>query len=195
MTIANYITCCRIILIPIFGVTAWMYGESVLEGAPQEHFRWIALLAFSISAIGDALDGHIARKFNQKTKLGAYLDPIADKFLLLTGVIVLSRVPWGADDWIIPAWFAWMVIIRDLSIGSAVAIIYFFNKKVLIQVNKASKINTIVQLFTFGWVMLKWVPFSPLYPSLVCAVMVLISSYVYVLETCKQLFYTPSDSQ
>jgi CDP-diacylglycerol--glycerol-3-phosphate 3-phosphatidyltransferase len=187
MTIANYITILRIMLIPVFAILAWLYGQSVLRSEPIEYLRYLALAVFTIAAAGDALDGYIARKLNQRTKLGAYLDPVADKFLMFAAIILLSWVPWGENDWQIPSWFAWMVIIRDLSIGTAVAIIYLLNQKVIIRVNICSKLNTIAQLFTIGWVMLKLISISPIYPTMVCAFLILLSSYHYTLESIRQL--------
>lgn len=187
MTLANYITIIRILLIPVFSVFAWLYGQSVIASEPHEPYRYLALVIFTIAAAGDALDGYVARRLKQRTKLGSYLDPIADKFLIFSAIILLSWVPWGANDWQIPVWFAWMVIIRDLSIGIAVAIIYLLNRKVIFRVNISSKLNTIAQLFTIGWVMLKIVPFSPVYPTMVCAFLILMSSYQYTLETIRQV--------
>ena len=191
MTAANYISIFRILLIPVFSILAWAYGQSVLAGSPVESYRYLAMVAFAVAAAGDALDGYVARKFNQRSKLGAYLDAIADKFLMFSAIILLSWVPWGENEWKIPTWFAWMVIIRDLSIGTAVAIIYLLNHKVEMRVNLSSKINTIVQLSTLGWVMLKIVPFSPLYPTMVCALFILLSSYQYTVETIRQLCEKP----
>ncbi|MDB9741612.1 CDP-alcohol phosphatidyltransferase family protein [Akkermansiaceae bacterium] len=192
MSFANYITLFRIVLIPVFVIFAWMYGKSLLAGEANEILRYAAMAAFGVAAIGDAVDGYVARKYNQVTKLGSYLDPIADKFLMFSAIMVLALVPWGEADWRIPLWFAAMVIIRDLSIATAVAFIYGLNKKVIIRVNISSKINTIVQLCTVGWVMLKIIPLSPLYPTMVSALFILFSSYQYVMETCRQLSEAPA---
>lgn len=191
MSVANYITIFRILLIPIFAMCAWLYGQSVLASAPIEMYRYLALVLFTLAASGDALDGYIARKYNQVTKLGSYLDPIADKFLIFSAIVILSWVPWGDNGWQIPSWFVWMIIIRDLSIATAVAFIYLLNKKVIMRVNLPSKLNTVAQLFTVSWVMLKIVPFSPLYPTMVCALLILLSSYQYVLETLRQIIASP----
>jgi len=187
MTLANYITIFRIFLIPVFAILAWAYGQSVLAGAPTELYRYAALVVFTVAAASDALDGYVARKYNQNTRLGSYLDPIADKFLLFSAIIILSWVPWGGNDWQIPVWFAWMVIIRDLSIGTAVAMIYLLNHRVIMRINISSKLNTIANFFTIGWVMLKIVPISPIYPTMVSALFILLSSYQYTMETIRQL--------
>src|SRR5262249_56067855 len=78
LTIANLLTVLRLILIPVF-VTALYYQQ----------FR-SALAVFLVAAVTDGLDGLVARSFNQKTQLGAILDPMADKLLLVTAFVILS---------------------------------------------------------------------------------------------------------
>lgn len=187
MTIANYITIGRILLIPVFVLFAWIYGQSVLDKTPMEFYRAVAIIAFAFAGIGDWLDGFVARRWNQQSRLGSFLDPIADKFLIFSGIMLLSWVPWGENDWKIPVWYAWMAVLRDLSIATAVALIYAFNKKVVMRVNFFSKLNTVAQLVMLGWVMLKIVPFSPVYPTYICAALILLSSYSYTMETIRQI--------
>src|SRR5262245_66200577 len=83
LTIANFLTVLRLILIPVF-VTALYYQQ----------FKW-ALAVFLVAAVTDGLDGLVARIFNQKTQLGAILDPMANKLLLVTAFVILSlpRLP------------------------------------------------------------------------------------------------------
>jgi len=187
MTTANYISIIRILLIPVFSILAWAYGQSVLANEPVEMYRYLAIATFFIAATSDALDGYIARKYSHCSKLGAYLDAIADKFLMFSAIILLAWVPWGQNDWQIPSWFVWMVILRDLSIGTAVALIYMNNQKVIMRVNKFSKLNTIALFITIGWVMLKLIPLSPVYPTMVCAILIILSSYQYTIETIRQI--------
>lgn len=187
MTPANLITMLRLVLIPIFGMLAMSYGRSVLGGNPQESFRYLALITFILAAVSDGIDGYIARQFNQTSRLGAILDPLADKLLMLTGLITLSIVPWGADDWIIPTWYILMVLARDISIGIGCVMIISLGIKLDIHPHWSGKATTIAQLFTLGWVMLKIIPFSPLYPTIVAAVLTLWSSWAYVLNAIRQL--------
>ena len=79
-------------MVPVFAVLAVAYGRSVERGLPEELFRWWALGVFITAAASDGIDGWVARRFNQRSDFGAYIDPIADKFLLLTGVVTLSLV-------------------------------------------------------------------------------------------------------
>ena len=102
MTFASKITLGRIFLVPVFAVFVAKYGLSVEDGQPQEKLRWIALALFVAASASDGLDGWIARRFNQRSKFGAFIDPLADKFLLITAIVFLSAFPWGTDDWRIP---------------------------------------------------------------------------------------------
>src|SRR5437773_43324 len=86
MTTANKITLVRIAMIPVFVALAIYYGESVRRGAPLEWQRFAAILVFLLAAVSDGLDGYVARRYNQRSRLGVILDPIADKGLLLSGI-------------------------------------------------------------------------------------------------------------
>lgn len=105
MNIPNSLTILRILLIPVY------IGLLVYEQFDQ------ALIVLLIAGITDALDGTIARAANQRTRLGAFLDPLADKLLLTSGFITLSAIH------LIPTWVTIVVVSRDamLLLGTAVA--------------------------------------------------------------------------
>ena len=93
-------------MVPVYAVLALWYGQTVKAGQPDEALRWWALGVFVAAAGSDGIDGWVARHFNQISKFGAFIDPIADKALLLTGVVTLSLVDWGSPGWRLPLWFA-----------------------------------------------------------------------------------------
>ncbi|MCC7123244.1 MAG: CDP-alcohol phosphatidyltransferase family protein [Acidobacteria bacterium] len=109
-TFANQLTLLRMLLIPAF-VLLTVYGQ----------FGW-ALTVFSIAGLTDALDGLIARWTNQKSALGAWLDPAADKLLLVTTFIVLTLPNIGLVNRI-PIWLTVLVISRDVGIVLTAAIV------------------------------------------------------------------------
>jgi CDP-diacylglycerol--glycerol-3-phosphate 3-phosphatidyltransferase len=116
MTTANKITVVRILMIPVFVTMAIYYGQSIERGAPLEWMRFTAIAIFLIAAVSDGLDGYVARRYNQRSSLGVILDPIADKGLLLSGIITLSISNWSNIDpeyGRFPAWFPVLVITRD----------------------------------------------------------------------------------
>jgi len=164
-----------------------LYGRTAQTASPTEIYRYLALTSFILSAGGDFLDGYIARKFNQRTRLGSILDPLADKVLMLTALITLSIIPWGPDGWVIPLWYIIMVVCRDVSISIGCIFIISLGQKLQITPHWTGKASTIAQLFTIGWLMLKVIPFSPLYPTLIAAILTLWSSWAYVLNALKQL--------
>jgi cardiolipin synthase len=109
-TIANQLTLLRLLLIPAF-VILTLYGE----------FGW-SLATFVIAGLTDALDGFAARAAHQKSELGAWLDPAADKLLLVTTFIVLTLPDIGPVNRL-PLWLTILVISRDVGIVLTVAIV------------------------------------------------------------------------
>ena len=109
-TIANQLTMLRLLLIPAF-VILMLYGE----------FGW-ALATFIVAGLTDALDGLAARLADQKSELGAWLDPAADKLLLLSTFIVLTLPNIGLVNQL-PLWLTILVISRDVGIVLTVAIV------------------------------------------------------------------------
>src|SRR5437588_10854798 len=90
MTTANKITVVRILMIPVFVTLAIYYGQSIQRGTPLEWQRFAAITVFLLAAASDGLDGYVARRYKQRSALGAVLDPIAAQGLLLSGIITLS---------------------------------------------------------------------------------------------------------
>ena len=108
MTTANKVTILRILLVPFFVVEVLYYVETT-----NELHRLAALLAFAIAAICDGVYGYIARRYNQQSELGAILDPIADKVLLVSAVVILS-FNHGPLLGQIPLWLTGTILGRDL---------------------------------------------------------------------------------
>jgi cardiolipin synthase len=182
VTFASKITVVRIGLVPVFAALAFWYGHTVNAQRPDEALRWWALAVFVTAAATDGVDGWIARRFNQCSKFGAFIDPIADKALLLTGVITLSLVNWGAPDWRLPLWFAAIVILRDCIILGGIKILYLNHREVKIAPHWSGKVCTVTQMIAIGWVMLRVVDLSPVYPCIVAGFFTLWSSVTYIQQ-------------
>lgn len=166
MNIPNLLTLFRILLVPIF-VILLIYGYSSY-----------AFLAFIIAGVTDAFDGFIARFFNQKTVLGAYLDPIADKLLLVTSYIVLAVVG------IIPPWLTVLVISRDIYILMGVAVLFFNNRSPEIKPTILGKISTFTQIATVVIALSVAQPIEAIKPLLMpsislAAILTLLSGFQY----------------
>ena len=110
LTAANQLTLLRMVLIPPFTILL-LYG-----------FRGWALLVFLAAGITDLLDGLIARRTGQKTTLGAWLDPMADKLLLVTMFVMLTLPSIGSAN-PLPLWFTILVLSRDIAIVLTVAVV------------------------------------------------------------------------
>lgn len=128
MTIPNIITIMRFVLVPAV-VYAMLSGE----------WQW-AFAGFVIAGVSDAVDGFIARQFNQRSKLGAYLDPMADKLLLVSVFIVLGII--GQ----LPLWLVVAVVSRDALIVCAVVLSTVMAQPVAMKPLMVSKANTTAQI-------------------------------------------------
>src|SRR2546423_10566761 len=163
MTTANKITVARILMIPAFVTMAIYYGQSIQRGAALEWQRFTAIAIFLIAAVSDGLDGYIARRYKQRSALGAVLDPIADKGLLLSGIDTLSISNWSdidPDYGRFPAWFPVLVITRDAVILVGAGALHFLNGKVHVKPRWPGKVATVLQMAAVAWVMLP-LPFLP----------------------------------
>jgi cardiolipin synthase (CMP-forming) len=124
MTLPNLITLLRIAIIP------WIL-ILILRGS-----FGTALWLFLAAGLSDALDGHIARHFNQMSRLGSFLDPLADKLLLVGTFSALATIG------MLPVWLAALVIARDLVILAGAAYWYFRVRMLEMEPTKLSKLNT-----------------------------------------------------
>lgn len=137
MNIPNTLTLIRIILIPVF-VTAIIY----------KRYDY-ALYLFGIAAITDMLDGLIARITGQKTALGTFLDPLADKFLLVTSFILFSI--YG----LIPKWLTITIISRDIIVITGWIVLYVITHTKNIETTLMGKLAIAFQLILIFYVLLE----------------------------------------
>jgi CDP-diacylglycerol--glycerol-3-phosphate 3-phosphatidyltransferase len=187
MTTANRITILRILLIPFFVVEVLYYVR-----AGHEVHRTLALLSFAVAAICDGVDGYIARHYNQRSELGAILDPLADKLLLVSGIVLLS-ISWKYFD-TIPLWLTCTIIGRDVLILIGLVVIQITIGKVLVKPRMLGKIATVLQMVVVLWVLLKWNSHWLFIWALSAAICTGGSGILYVLDGVRQLSAHPSSS-
>jgi|SRR4051794_41131254 cardiolipin synthase (CMP-forming) len=133
LNLPNFLTLIRILTIPFF--LAYL----------SYHRYWEALVIFIIGGVTDFLDGLAARLMRQQTALGAYLDPIADKLLVMTSFVMLGLLEG------IPVWLAVIVVSRDFLIVFGYGIIYFLvDERLEVQPTMIGKCSTMLQLLTLG---------------------------------------------
>lgn len=130
ITVPNLLTCLRIVLTPLFVIY-------IIEGRMTA-----AMVVFVIAGLSDGADGFIARVFNQKSRLGSYLDPLADKILLVAAFITLAAR--GS----IPPWLTVIAISRDVLILLGVLLLLLYQGSALIRPSMVSKMTTCLQLAT-----------------------------------------------
>ncbi|MCE5334718.1 MAG: CDP-alcohol phosphatidyltransferase family protein [Desulfobacteraceae bacterium] len=128
MTIPNLLTIARILLTPVL---VWLLLNDRLTAA---------MVVFFIAGLSDGLDGFLARVFNQHSRLGAYLDPLADKFLLVTSFVLLGYTG------LMPVWLVIITVGRDLMILLGIFTLYHYRVNVEIKPLLSSKLTTLCQL-------------------------------------------------
>lgn len=128
MNIPNLITVFRIVLVPLI---VWL----IITGQMM-----LAFALFAVAGLSDGVDGFIAKRFNKQTELGAYLDPLADKVLLVSIYVALGFL----DH--IASWLVILVVSRDILIVGAVMLSWIMNRPVAMAPSVISKINTAAQI-------------------------------------------------
>jgi cardiolipin synthase len=128
LSIPNLITLARILLVP---VVVWAIATGRMH---------TAFLLFLAAAISDAVDGFLAKRFGMKTELGAYLDPLADKVLIVSIYVTLGITG------VIPLWIVILVVSRDFMIVGAIILSWLMDRPVAIRPHMVSKLNTAAQI-------------------------------------------------
>ena len=192
MTTANKVTILRILLIPVFVIETLYYVKT-----GDEVHRLAAILAFVITAVLDGVDGYIARHYNQISELGKILDPLADKLLLVSAIVILSfdNAPRLGQ---IPLWLTGTIIGRDLIILLGVFVVRLTVGKLTVHPRITGKIATVFQMIAVTWILLRWdVIFHGRFLKIWinCAgLFTAASGLLYVWDGVKQLGAHPSSS-
>lgn len=181
LTLPNLITLFRIILVPVF-LSLMLYGQT-LE----------ALVVFVVAGITDALDGFLARAWKAKSRLGAFLDPVADKLLLSSAVISLTLV--GE----VPLWATIILVSRDIILVLGVVLVNLFLLSsdsphgFVPRPTVLGKVTTTLQLIWISALLIHRIWDGPIWPALLeglfwCVVsLTLVSGVHYVLRELRAL--------
>ena len=148
MNLANKISVARILIIPFF-VAAVLYSK----------LEWAAAI-FIMAVLSDALDGYIARVKGERTQLGALLDPIADKLLLISAFVCFSVVRDIPSYLKLPPYVPVVIISRDIFMGLGCLVIYVIKGKLEISPTKLGKITTFFQMATIAALLFRF-PYTP----------------------------------
>jgi cardiolipin synthase (CMP-forming) len=128
LSIPNLITIARILLVP---VVVWAIGSGEML---------LAFLLFLAAGVSDAVDGFIAKRFNMASEIGAYLDPLADKALIVSIYVAL-----GVTE-VIPRWLVILVVSRDIMIIGGVLLSWLVGNPIKVKPLLVSKLNTFAQI-------------------------------------------------
>lgn len=157
-TTANKITVLRIILVPVFMVLMYL------------GYTYWALAIYIIACLSDFIDGHIARKYNQVTNFGKFMDPLADKMLVLTAMCYF------VDNDTMPGWVVALVLLREFAVSGLRLLAV--EQGTVIAAAWSGKIKTFVTMVALGVLIIvaePWVPFKDIIPS-VCSALIVIST-------------------
>lgn len=174
MTIPNFITIARLIGVPLI---VWlMIADRFVE----------ATFLFIVAGISDAADGFIAKRFNASSELGAYLDPVADKALLVSVFVTLGF------KGVLPAWLIVLVVSRDLFIIGGMLLAYVLANPMAVRPLAVSKVNTAAQIVLIGFVLGERIGFGMLGPLvditvLAVAALTVASAGAYVVEWVRHM--------
>jgi cardiolipin synthase len=179
MTLANKVTVGRIVIVPLFITTLLNYSPS------RDDLRYIALAFFMVAVISDVVDGYIARRYYQKTKAGAILDPLADKLLLISAFSCLQWIAPQLPLFHFPLWFVVTLISRDVILLIGASIIQSTTGNIPIEANLWGKITAFLQVMCVIGMLVQWDVSRHLWPFAV--VMTIVSGLIYIREGIRVL--------
>lgn len=181
MNLPNKLTLFRIILVPLMVVIPYLNIKGTILGTP---ISWIIIdLIFIIASITDSLDGKLARKNNQITSFGKFLDPIADKILVLAAMVMLVEMNK------IPAWIPIIVLFREFVVSGYRLIAVEKNGEV-IAASKWGKIKTVTQMTAIIMIFLDKNAFFAANPSIsvIDFIFNILSSTVLLISVIATIF-------
>lgn len=151
ITLATKVTLLRILGIPVFILLMIYYTQGLKAGSPEPFFRYAALGVFLAVALTDALDGYLARSRNEITHLGRMLDPIADKGLLLSALVLLTRPALPDLQPQFPLAVTFLVFTRDILLVAGAALIRSHSGSLFIQPRWTGKVVTVLLMVLIAW--------------------------------------------
>ncbi len=179
MNLANKISILRILLVPFF---IW----AIVYYSPEhDYLRFIALGIFGLAVLSDAMDGYLARVLKQRTALGTFLDPLADKLLLITAFISLSVVNSLPASLRLPPWVPIIVVSRDVIILLGAMVIFLVSGGIEISPSPLGKVTTFFQMATIISVLLQYPHSNYIWTSAV--VLTILSAIDYVIRGARLL--------
>ena len=183
VNLANRLSLLRMVLVPLFVLSLVYYSPE------KTYLRGVSVAIFILACATDALDGTLARKLNQRTVLGSYIDPIADKLLLVSGFLSLSFMRHLPSTVFIPAWVTVAVISRDVIILIGSAVIFITTGRLKAAPLFIGKATTVAQMTTLFLALLSAPP-AVLWAAFVATVALTILSGIRYIQMGGRLIQT-----
>jgi cardiolipin synthase len=136
-SLPNLLTLSRILVIPIVVATFYVSGDSA---------RWFCCVLFSAAGVTDWLDGHVARRWEQQSEIGRFLDPIADKLLVSATLFMLTAFGRLPEQAVLPAL---VILCREILVSGLRE--YLAGLRVGVPVSRLAKWKTFIQMMAIGW--------------------------------------------
>ncbi len=175
LTLPNFLTLLRMAMVPFFVIAVF-----------ELDFR-LAIWIFAVAGFTDVLDGFLARHMQMRSRIGAYLDPIADKMLIIVSYIVLT-IPQGQSV-VIPLWLTILALFRDFVIMLVAGVLYIVEGLREFPPSALGKTTTVVQVATIGvvlianvWQLPRWIPQVCFYASFG---LIIVSSFNYIYRVSR----------
>ena len=146
LSLASRITILRILLIAPFVSFMLKINDSGFSAGARNAMRYVSILIFMVMAISDAIDGYLARITKQVTKLGAFLDPVADKLLMTSACLLLASERGHVQNFLLPPTVVVLIIGKDLFLLIGFLIVYFITSRIHIVPVFIGKLATALQL-------------------------------------------------
>ena len=178
MNIASTITSVRIILIPIMALLFFLHSDG-----PKYYVTFV----FIIAAISDYLDGYLARKMNQVSKLGKFLDPVADKLLVITSLLLILN----ENNNLIIFIPICIIVLREMIVSALREWVLLESFSKPLDVNKYGKFKTLFQMLSIGFLLFNGTVFTistymiGLYGIYIAAFLSLVSMIIYLKDVIK----------
>ncbi|MBW3588348.1 MAG: CDP-diacylglycerol--glycerol-3-phosphate 3-phosphatidyltransferase [Actinobacteria bacterium] len=178
MSWANFVTMVRILLIPVFVVLMFVAGPSLPEEPAVHAASYFAFIVFSVAAMSDSLDGYLARRFNRVTRLGQFLDPLADKLLIGAALVTLVMLRG------FPAWAAIVIVTREVAVSVLRSMALRRGRD--LPASRTGKIKTALQIPTVMlWLLPRagWISIAQDLSVIVAVILTLLSGIQYFMRT------------
>lgn len=171
--LANKITVFRLMLVPVILII------SIVTKMQSEHYNYLCIALIIIFGLGDVLDGYIARKYDQITRVGSFLDPFADKYMVISCLMVL------AYHGKLPLWYLLLVFNKDVVVFACWIALFQKTRNIYLKANFFGKASTVLQILVIFFAFLGIDPKIVYYAAVISVVITLSAGVGYIIDGFK----------